>query len=166
VARLENYATVCLLLFRPWRNASGPPPQPYFMVTSSLTLAPRQLLSKIATSPLAADFANDALLNDDQSWAADSASAALAMETTTPPPCPLVLPSCMANRSAAMMLRALIFFVFDDGQSPPDSWDDVVHQDVIPADNLDAWLLTPSGCQQPTVQNSPVYLNIPFFSLN
>jgi len=35
------------------------------------------------------------------------------------------------------------FFVFDDGQSPPDSWDDVVHQDVIPADILDAWLLTP-----------------------
>jgi len=35
------------------------------------------------------------------------------------------------------------FFVFDNDQSPPDFWDDVVQQDVIPADILDAWLLTP-----------------------
>jgi len=47
------------------------------MATSTVPLAQRQLLSKIAASPLAADSAKYALLYDDQPYAADSASAAL-----------------------------------------------------------------------------------------
>ena len=77
--------------------ATSPPPQPCFMATSTVPLAPRQLLSKIAASPLAADSAIYAFLSDDQPWAADSASAPSAMVTTTASPDPLVLPSCMAN---------------------------------------------------------------------
>jgi len=78
------------------------------MATSTVPLAPRQLHSKIAASPLAADFAIYAFLSDDQPWAADSASAALGHGDY----------DCVAGsagaallhgeRSAATMPRALI----------------------------------------------------------
>jgi len=90
-------------------------------------------------SHLAADSANDALLYDDQPWAADSASAALGHGDydTVAVPASAALLYALANRSAATMLWALI------SSCSPDFWDDVVQQDVIPADILDAWLLTP-----------------------
>ena len=119
------------------------------MATSSVPLAPRQLLSKITASPLAADSAKYALLYDDQPWAADSASAALGHGDY----------DCVAGPASAALLynesecsnyaAGVDFFWLDDCQSHPDSWDDVVHQDVIPADIFDAWLPTPQGYQQP-----------------
>jgi len=88
--------------------ATSPPPQPCFMATSTVPLAPRQLLSKIAARPLAADSAIYAFLSDDQPWAADSASASLGYGDY----------DCVAGsagaallhgeRSAATMPRALI----------------------------------------------------------
>ena len=95
-----------------------------------------------SSSHLPADSANDALLYDDHPWAADSVSAALGhgdYDSVAGPASTALLydePEC-SNDAAGVD-----FFVFDSGQSPPDSWDDIVHQDVIPADILDAWLLT------------------------
>ena len=81
--------------------ATSPPPQPCFVATSIVPLAPRQVLSKIATSPLAADSAKDALVYDDQPWAADSASAALGHGdydcVAGPASAALLSVSCMAN---------------------------------------------------------------------
>jgi len=104
-------------------------------------------------SHLAPDSANDCLLYDDQPWAADSAISALGhgdYDTVAVPDSAALLyggPEC-SNDAAGVG-----FFVFDDGQSSPDSWDDVVHQDVIPPIFSTPWLRTPEGCQQPTVQH-------------
>jgi len=78
---------------------------------------------------------------DDQPWAAGSASVAHGhgdYDTVAGPASAALLygePECSNN--------AALISSCSTTASPPDSWDDVVHQDVIPADILDAWLLTP-----------------------
>jgi len=123
------------------------------MVTSTVPLAPRQLLSKIAANPLGRLRTPPNMLFSLTTNHGLRTPPVLpsVMVTTTASPDPLVLPSCMANRSAATMPRALISSgSTTDSHTPTLENDDSLHQDVIPADILDAW------CQQP-VYDCAVY---------
>jgi len=104
------------------------------ITAGSASAAPRN-----SGSHLAADSTNEALLYDDQPWAADSASAAGGHGDYDTVAVPASAAALLYGRPESSHDAAGVdCFVFDDSQSSPDSWDDVVHQDVIPADTLDA----------------------------